>query len=556
MKPSFLISAVASARCHAVAFLCLIAIGGTAVHAQPWTYPEPHTLFKSDRASFFRYGDCVLSLGDVNRDGVPDLLINTFRRIDNKERYQTWLMFGSRSDAFNPDRRLTLDGYGTMAKGDLNGDGLTDLVVQSFYDTISVYLGCATCPYTIDTTIAWRWTWKDLGWSGSLKDHYLAIGDLNGDGFDDVAIGAPEQWESGQIGKGSVYVCYGDTIPHRVPDIVGRYARANTVFGGNGLWIADVNGDGIKDLVVGNDVPAGQIERSSGFVDVYHGGPNFRIDPEHPDQRLWPDVIPPPIDPVTMRWCLNVLDVNNDGIGDLVTFSHRLGYIFYGGRDGFHKTPDRILPNPDSTWFNFETRAYRIGDINGDTFEDFAVQADYITPSLRWIGLLALYLGGPSGIVSYPTAAAWNPGGGSVIGSSLAPLGDIDGDGVNDFAASYDDDFNAHGFIVFGGYRWERTAVNDLDPPRSFMIRSFPNPFRQEVSIWLETAEQDIESVAIYDISGREVKRLHAENITTTGMLLHWNGRDANDVPAPIGVYYVVAITKPGLLKGKIVKSG
>ena len=550
MNPSSIIAATGSVRCHAAKFLCLILIAGGVVHTQPW-FPQPYQLFKSIPYSI-RYGDRMESLGDVNRDGTPDLLINIFKKIDGNLYYRTWVLFGGRSDIFNTQRRLELDGYGTMAKGDLNGDGLTDLVVQG-YDTISVYLGCVTCPYTIDTTIAWRWTWKDLGWSQDMGN-YLAIGDLNGDGFDDLAIGAPRQANSGQIGSGTVYVCFGDTIPHRVPDIVGRYERTNTVFGGNGLWVADVNGDGIKDLVVGNDVPSPTIEGSSGFVDVYQGGPNFRIDPEHPDQRLWPDVIPPPIDPVTMRWCLNVLDVNNDGIGDLVAFGSRWGYIFHGGRDGFHKTPDRMLPNPDSTWFSFETRAYRIGDINDDAFEDFAVQADYITPSGRYIGLLFLYLGGPSGIVSYPTAAAWNPGGGSDIGSNLAVLGDINGDGVGDFASSYYDDFNDPGFVVFGGYRWKRTDVNDIASSQSFKILSFPNPFRQEVSIWIETGEHDADFVAIYDISGREVKRLHAENITTTGMLYHWNGRDAREAPAPIGVYYIVAKIRSGLLKGKLVK--
>jgi hypothetical protein len=173
MKPSFTLASAGSIRRHAANFLCLILIAGSVVQAQP-SYPAPHTVFKSLRASFFRYGDCVLSLGDVNRDGVPDLLINTLRRIDNAEQYHTWLMFGSRSDAFNPDRRLTLDGYGTMAKGDINGDDYGDFTIGALYyecACLLISLGGrrGLSEYTCGV-VGHPTDWWDFG---KVRDHWL-----------------------------------------------------------------------------------------------------------------------------------------------------------------------------------------------------------------------------------------------------------------------------------------------------------------------------------------------------------------------------------------------
>ena len=93
------------------------------------------------------------------------------------------------------------------------------------------------------------------------------------------------------------------------------------------------------------------------------------------------------------------------------------------------------------------------------------------------------------------------------------------------------------------GWQYRRAISILQDPVLSY-------PFRPEVSVWLEVEGRDVDFVAIYDMSGKEVKRLRGENITSGNVLYHWNGRDANAAPAPNGVYNIVAITKSGLLKG------
>ena len=114
--------------------------------------------------------------------------------------------------------------------------------------------------------------------------------------------------------------------------------------------------------------------------------------------------------------------------------------------------------------------------------------------------------------------------------------------------------FPFSGVVVFGGCPWERTGVNKVGVRQTPTIMSIPGSLRQEKSVWLEVDDHDVELVASYNISGREVARLHVEGVTGAGSLFHWNGRDAPGASTPGGVYCIVEKTGAGILKGKIVR--
>jgi hypothetical protein len=542
-------------RLHRLALLLLplFLFLDTMGYAQTW-FPQPWELFTSPGYGYIRYADRLLSMGDINRDGIPDLLINVLDRKDSTLLPHTYGLFGKRPGIIETHRWLDIDGSGTLAKGDVNGDGLMDLVAQRYSESACVFLGHTTGPYIIDTVPAWILRPEPVDERPmTYFGEHIAIGDLNGDGIDDIAIAAPSWVKLGDDGRGKVYIYFGGSKTPTIPDVTGNYPVRNNYFGANGLWIEDVNGDGQKDLIVCNDVPSWSIYAAYGYVDVYLGGPAFTIDPWHPDQRLGPDKIPSLAEAGSFGREVSILDVNSDGINDLAVFDYFNGYFFHGGPGGFHVPADYIMRSPDTTRYIFARRAYKIGDINGDGFDDFAIQAEKSTSGAGLIGQLFLYLGGPEGIVSYPSAVVWSPSGGRMVGDHLARLGDIDGDGFNDFAVDWSNE-SGPGFMILGGYPWERTTIESFPLPEAPTITMYPNPFIASAMVTFAVDGTDADDLLIYDAFGREIRSISGASRTRDGIVFSWNGRDERGSPVPGGVYYAIAKTKNGFAKGRMVK--
>ncbi|HEY4613224.1 MAG TPA: FG-GAP and VCBS repeat-containing protein [Bacteroidota bacterium] len=164
-------------------------------------------------------GTGIIGLGDINNDGKPDFAVSTHGI------GKTFIYFGGQGVLDGvPD--ITLRGGDNMVMGDLNGDGLKELIIhQGYYtntpgglDTILVYFGKPLSPLSIDTVAGLIITSEN---AADGFGYAMDIGDLNNDGFDDLVIGA--SYYSGE--KGKVYVYLGKSQLTNIPDfvIVGEY---------------------------------------------------------------------------------------------------------------------------------------------------------------------------------------------------------------------------------------------------------------------------------------------------------------------------------------------
>jgi len=205
-----------------------------------------------------RFGDAVASAGDVNGDGYDDLLVGAPR---NQNRGAAYLYMGAPGGLGGAPTWTTLGeqvgdlyGFALGTAGDLNGDGFSDVVVGAPFHAASyldegkvyVYLGSAA---GLATQPAWT---RTGGQASALFGHAAGTaGDVNGDGFSDLAVGAP-QYTAGESREGVAFVFRGD--PNGIdpaPPWIGQINQANASFGQALATAGDVNGDGYSDIVIG-----------------------------------------------------------------------------------------------------------------------------------------------------------------------------------------------------------------------------------------------------------------------------------------------------------------
>jgi hypothetical protein len=215
------------------------------------------------------FGEHVNAAGDVDGDGYDDLIVSAWRddRI-NTDSGSAYVLYGSasgldpsREDKLTPSDGTVRDiyfGYSVSGVGDLDADGYDDVMVGSHQDDDNGNAAGAAYVYFgsnagVDTTREH----KMLASDGASLDYYgYAVaggGDVDGDGYDDLLIGAyADTWYG--VGSGTAYVRYGGSgglNTGRQSKIVSYDAAGNDAFGKYVSFAGDVNGDGFADLVVG-----------------------------------------------------------------------------------------------------------------------------------------------------------------------------------------------------------------------------------------------------------------------------------------------------------------
>ncbi len=246
---------------------------------------------------FFGFGQSVSAAGDVNGDGMDDLIIGAVAaKFDNRVTGAAYVLFGSpllenttvvRVEDLDGSNGFVLQGSETgdrvgatvSGAGDFNGDGFDDLVVGApgsddlvGYDpydragpgrTYVVYgaenVGSTGTieldSLTSNTGVAIKGA-SDFERSGASVSE---AGDFNGDGFDDIIIGAPDANPVRQTATGGAYVVYGGSSLgslirlRNLDDTKGLVIAGGDQFDRMGQAVSqagDVNGDGISDVII------------------------------------------------------------------------------------------------------------------------------------------------------------------------------------------------------------------------------------------------------------------------------------------------------------------
>ncbi|MFQ6093336.1 MAG: putative Ig domain-containing protein [bacterium] len=362
----------------------------------------------------------VYNAGDVNGDGYDDFLIgNPIDSYGGHWAGQTYLILGkpsgwemhmnlSEADAsFVGEEEYDMSGgYGTgvSGAGDVNGDGYDDILIGAYGNPYGGNLAGQTYlifgkpdgwQMRMDLSEADASFVGENGWDFSGSGVSIA-GDVNGDGYDDILIGAPVNgYGAGDAGQTYLILGKSDGWAMRTPlsaadaSFVGE--NEGDISGHTVAGAGDVNGDGYNDILIcANWSSAGA--DTAGQVYLILGKPSG-----------W-----------AMRTSLSEADVS-----------------FIGEKEG------------DRAGF----RASGAGDVNGDGYDDILIVAIWNDEGGSRAGQVYLILGKPSGWamrtplweadVSFIGEEAYDQAGWSISGG-----GDFNGDGYDDILiGAADNDF-------------------------------------------------------------------------------------------------------------------
>lgn len=447
------------------------------VGAQPLTYIPLYPDWVTDGDQVGAHlGESVASAGDVNGDGYDDVIVGAsdYDEPSYDQVGQAYLFYGSPSGpSLVPDWQVTAPApesngfFGEVVgcAGDLNGDGYDDIFVTmpnynegtSDVGAVYVYYGSSTGPGASPDWYAHGDSlYAHMGWDAGTA------GDVNGDGYDDLIVGA---YRYDLASASNAYLWYGSasgmgaTGTPANADWMASSDQSLSAFGVHTGTAGDVNGDGYDDVFVAAPM-YDHGETDEGMVFVWHGSATGLGDNGTPANADWRAESNQASAQLSGRWNSapqegglgSAGDLNGDTYGDFVIGCNLYDdlyadegavFVWYGSALGLNEGVAGSPANTDwaasggeaSAWFG--SSAGTAGDLDRDGYADLLVGAAYSDlGGLLNQGLVAIWGGSESGLQSadFDDAifVASSGQAGVYFGWASATAGDVNGDGAGD----------------------------------------------------------------------------------------------------------------------------
>ncbi len=294
----------------------------------------------------------------------------------------------------------------------------------------------ATSGGLVDPFVPLPWAPFGLQFAGQFGFTVAPAGDINGDGFSDVLVGAFGE-DNTQSNEGRTHVFLGSAQGlATTPAIIHVTGQENAAGGLSIAPAGDVNGDGFADYLVGVPYWDTAAHSNAGKVMVFHGASD--LDFQSADSLLSPA---PEASQLFGRSVAPAGDVNGDGYDDVVVGSSNFAvgafpnagaaWVFHGGPTGLADLPERTWIGPPENG-GFGSSVSTAGDVNGDGYADVIVGAPSASVGFAQNGAAHLYLGSASGAVAGADTVIVGTAASEFCGSSVANAGDTNGDGYAD----------------------------------------------------------------------------------------------------------------------------
>ncbi len=414
----------------------------------------------TSNAQVYAYFGSSLAVGDVNDDGRADIAVGAPEDVGgNEDQGRAYVFSGADGSLLftldSPSPQAHAYFGGSLAMGDVNGDGKADIAVGAYGEDVGgnedqgrayVFSGAdGSLLFTLDTPTPQAHA--AFGFS-------VAMGDVNGDGKADIAVGAYGEDVGGNVDQGRAYAFSGSDgsllFTLNTPN-----PQANAYFGLS-VAVGDVDGDGKGEIVVGapNEDVGGNANQGRAYVFSCAGlSPALTLDTPNPQADAW------------FGWSVALGDVDGDGKADIavgapdedvgVNADQGRVYVFSGADGSLLFTLDTRNPQAEGRFG--ETLA--VGDFFGDGKAEIVVGAPYedvgANPN-QGRAYLVLFLDEP--LVLWLDSP--NPQESGDFGSSVA-VGDVNGDGMAEIVVGAEGEAGTGRAYVFSG----SSLLLTLPPP-------------------------------------------------------------------------------------------
>ena len=409
------------------------------------------SVFVQSNQSDARLGYSVASAGDVNGDGYSDIITGAYN-FDNGQSNEggAFIYHGSAAGIITTAASITESnqagaamGISVACAGDINGDGYGDVIVGAYFFNSATGGGAAFIFQGSSVGINITAT-NVLEVSQAFANMGFSVssaGDVNGDGYSDVISGA-YRFSNGQSFEGAAFVYHGSAGGiSNTPNTTVESNQANVSFGISVASAGDVNSDGYSDVIVGaSSFDGGQFGEGAAFI--YHGSQN--------------GISSTPASTLESNQAVAFMghsvasagDVNGDGYSDVIVgviqydngqIEEGAAFVYHGSVSGVNTTVASIVESNQTNAFMGISVA-SAGDVNGDGYSDIIVGAFYYANGQADEGAAFVYHGSAAGINITPAAIRESNFVQAFMGISVASAGDVNGDGYSDVIVG------AHGF--------------------------------------------------------------------------------------------------------------